>query len=136
VSIASLAPLPGDSAARRAAAVAELELLVDLLDRGLCEPLPLYCKTSAAWAGSPPAKRDAACSKLWDPTSDFGVSEAKEPEHQLVLGGVVPFTDVCLAAPGPGESGDGWVAGEPSRFGRYARRLWGGLLAAEEVSDR
>ncbi len=136
VSIASLPPLPGEPAARRAAALAELELLVDLLDRGLCEPLPLYCKTSAAWAGSPPSKRDAACSKLWDPTSDFGVSEAKEPEHQLVLGGVVPFTDLQLAPPGPDESGDGWVTGETSRFGRFARRLWGGLLTAEEVSDR
>jgi exodeoxyribonuclease V gamma subunit len=136
VSIASLAPLPGDPADRRAAALAELDRLVDLLDRGLCEPLPLYCKTSATWAESPPSKRDSACSKLWDPTSDFGLPEAKEPEHQLVLGGVVPFADLQLAAPGPGESGDGWVAGETSRFGRYARRLWDGLLAAEEVCDR
>jgi exodeoxyribonuclease V gamma subunit len=49
---------------------------------------------------------------------------------------VVPFADLQVAPPGPGESGDGWAAGETSRFGRYARRLWGGLLAAEEVSDR
>jgi exodeoxyribonuclease V gamma subunit len=136
VSIASLSPLPGTPADRRAAALAELERLVDLLDRGLCEPLPLYCKTSAAWAESPPSRRDAACSKLWDPTSDFGVPEAKEPEHQLVLGGVVPFADVQLVPPMAGESGDGWAAGETSRFGRYARRLWDGLLAVEEVCDR
>jgi exodeoxyribonuclease V gamma subunit len=137
VSIARLAPLPGDAATRGAAALAQLELLVDLLDRGLCEPLPLYCKTSAAWAESPPAKRSAACAKLWDPSSsDFGVSEAKEPEHQLVLGGVVPFLDLQSAAPGPDESGDGWAPGETSRFGRYALRLWGGLRAIEEVTDK
>jgi exodeoxyribonuclease V gamma subunit len=137
VSIATLAALPGDPATRRAAAIAQLELLVDLLDRGLCEPLPLYCKTSAAWAEAPPAKRAAACAKLWDPSSsDFGVSEAKEPEHQLVLGGVVPFLDLQGAAPAPDESGDGWAPGETTRFGRYALRLWSGLRAVEAVSDR
>ena len=120
-----------------AAALAQLELLVDLLDRGLCQPLPLYCKTSAAWAESPPAKRSAACAKLWDPSSsDFGVSEAKESEHQLVLGGVVPFLELQSATPGPDESGDGWAPGETSRFGRYALRLWSGLRAVEEVTDR
>ncbi len=136
VSVATLASLPGDAAARRSAALAQLELLVDLLDRGLCEPLPLYCKTSAAWAENPPPKRGGACSKLWDPSSDFGLAEGKEPEHQLVHGGVVLFSDLLRAAPEPGESGSGWAAGETTRFGRYALRLWGGLLDAEEVSDR
>jgi len=136
VSIATLPPLAGDPDQRRAAAVAHLEVLVDLLDRGLCEPLPLYCKTSAAWAETPLAKREAACSKLWEPTSDFGIAEGKEPEHQLVHGGVVPFTDLQQAAPEPGESGDGWAAGEPTRFGRYAVRLWCGLLDIEDVCDR
>jgi exodeoxyribonuclease V gamma subunit len=136
VSVATLAALPGDPAARRAAAVAHLEVLVDLLDRGLCEPLPLYCKTSAAWAENPPAKREGVCSKLWEPSNDFGLAEGKEPEHQLVHGGVVPFLDLHQAAPEPGESGEGWAAGEPTRFGRYALRLWSGLKAAEEVTDR
>ncbi|HEY0397852.1 MAG TPA: exodeoxyribonuclease V subunit gamma [Acidimicrobiia bacterium] len=136
VSVATLAALPGDAAERRAAAVARLEVLVDLLDRGLCEPLPLYCKTSAAWAETPVAKREGACSKLWDPSSDFGIAEGKEPEHQLVHGGVVPFSDLQQAAPEPGESGEGWAAGEPTRFGRYALRLWRGLLDVEQVSDK
>jgi exodeoxyribonuclease V gamma subunit len=136
VSVATLATLPGDAAQRRAAAVARLEVLVDLLDRGLCEPLPLYCKTSAAWAETPVAKREGACSKLWDPSSDFGIAEGKEPEHQLVHGGVVPFSDLQQAAPEPGESGEGWAAGEPTRFGRYALRLWRGLLDVEQVSDK
>ncbi len=136
VSIATLAALPGDGAARRAAAVAQLEVLVDLFDRGLCEPLPLYCKTSAAWAENPPAKREAVSSKLWEPSNDFGLAEGKEPEHQLVHGGVVPFSDLQLAAPEPGESGEGWAAGESTRFGRYAVRLWCGLLDIEDVCDR
>ena len=40
------------------------------------------------------------------------------------------------APPAPGESGDGWAGGETTRFGRFALRLWTGLLAAEEVRDR
>ena len=46
------------------------------------------------------------------------------------------FADLLEAPPGPGESGAGWAAGEPTRFGRYAVRLWSGVLAAEEVRDR
>src|SRR5207253_2677643 len=83
-------PLAADPAARRAEALARLEVLVDLFDRGLCEPLPLYCKTSAAWAENPPAARDKACTGLWEPQNDLGMGENREPEHQLVLGGTVP----------------------------------------------
>jgi exodeoxyribonuclease V gamma subunit len=136
ISIACLGSLAGDAAARRAAALAHLEVLVDLFDRGLCEPLPLYCKTSAAWAENPPAGRDKACAAAWEPQNDLGFGENRDPEHQLVLGGVAPLADLLQASPGPGESGDGWAAGEATRFGRYALRLWTGLLATEEVRDR
>jgi exodeoxyribonuclease V gamma subunit len=136
VSIACLAPLAGDAEGRRAAALAHLEVLIDLFNRGLCEPLPLYCKTSAAWADSPPPQRMQACSAVWEPQNDLGMGENREPEHQLVLGGVVPLNELLAAPPGPGESGDGWAGSEPTRFGRYSQRLWSGLLAAEEVRDR
>jgi exodeoxyribonuclease V gamma subunit len=136
VSIACLRSLAGDPAARRAEALAQLEVLVDLFDRGLCEPLPLYCKTSAAWAENAPAQRDKACSALWEPQNDLGMGENREPEHQLVLGGLTAFADLLQAPPRAGESGDGWAPGEPTRFGRYALRLWSGLLALEEVRDR
>jgi len=96
----------------------------------------LYCKTSAAWAEEPRSKREAVAGKLWEPSNDFGLAEGKEPEHQLVHGGVVPFSDLQQAAPEAGESGDGWAAGEPTRFGRYAVRLWGGLLDVEDVGDK
>jgi len=136
VSIACLGPLAGDAATRQAAAMAHLEVLVDLFDRGLCEPLPLYCKTSAAWAEAAPAQRMQACSGVWEPQNDLGMGENREPEHQLVLGGVAPLGDLLAAFPEPGETGDGWAGGEPTRFGRYALRLWSGLLDAEEVRDR
>jgi exodeoxyribonuclease V gamma subunit len=136
VSVARLRSLAGDGDARRAAALGHLELLVGLFDRGLCEPLPLYCKTSAAWAENAPAQREKTCAALWEPQNDLGMGENREPEHQLVLGGITPFADLLLAAPGSNESGDGWAAGEATRFGRYALRLWAGLLAAEEVRDR
>jgi exodeoxyribonuclease V gamma subunit len=136
VSIACLGPLAGDAATRQAAAMAHLEVLVDLFDRGLCEPLPLYCKTSAAWAESAPAKRMQACSGVWEPQNDLGMGENREPEHQLVLGGVAPLGDLLTAFPEAGETGDGWAGAEPTRFGRYALRLCTGLLLAEEVRDR
>jgi exodeoxyribonuclease V gamma subunit len=136
VSIACLAPLAGDAASRQAAALAHLDVLVDLFDRGLCEPLPLYCKTSAAWADTEPAKRIQACAAVWEPQNDLGMGENREPEHQLVLGGVASFNDLLAPPPAPGESGDGWAGGEQTRFGRYAMRLWSGLRDAEEVRDR
>jgi exodeoxyribonuclease V gamma subunit len=136
VSIARLAPLAGDPADRRATALAHLGSLVELYERGLCEPLPLYCKTSAAWAETPRDKREKTCTGLWEPQNDLGLGENQEPEHQLVLGGAAAFGDLLTTAPGADESGAGWVAGEATRFGRYALRLWHPILAVEEVWDR
>jgi hypothetical protein len=48
----------------------------------------------------------------------------------------VPFARLLDAPPGPGEEGPGWEAAETTRFGRYARRLWSGLLDNEELVDR
>jgi hypothetical protein len=49
---------------------------------------------------------------------------------------VVGF-DAVLAAPArPDEQGTWWDLGEPRRFGRWARRLWDGLLAVEELVER
>jgi exodeoxyribonuclease V gamma subunit len=137
VAVARIAPLAADAAGRRAAALAELAVLVDLYDRGMREPLPLYCNTSAAWVealverGSP----EAAAAKAWESDWDFD-REDKELEHQLVLGGRRPFADVVTVPPRPDEIGDTSDGAETTRFGRYARRLWDGLLSCEELVDQ
>jgi exodeoxyribonuclease V gamma subunit len=139
VTTARIATLGGAPRRRRAAAVEYLDILVDLYRRGLREPLPLYSKTTAAWAEAAyrhvPAERAARAA--W--TSDYGFPrEDQDREHQLVLGGVVGFERMLeeAGAPRPDEAGDGWAGSEPTRLGRLARRLWDGLLDHEALEDR
>jgi hypothetical protein len=53
-----------------------------------------------------------------------------------VLGRQQPFETLLDDGPAADEDGPGWSTAEESRFGRYARRLWDSLLAAEEMTDR
>ena len=91
--------------------------LVALYDRGLCEPLPVYCATSAAYAAAPEDKGIPAARKAWESAKYPG--EGAEPEHRFVLGRVPPFDDVV----------------QDPRFGEYARAMWAGLVAVETVDD-
>jgi exodeoxyribonuclease V gamma subunit len=127
--IRSLAP---DAAGRHAIATAELTHLLDLLRRGLREPLPLASKTSAAWVagGRDPAK---AARQQWEGEWNRP-GECADAEHRLVFGGVIDFDDLLAAAPRADEAGEGWADNEPSRFGRCAHALWDGLLARENVA--
>jgi exodeoxyribonuclease V gamma subunit len=137
ITMARLGPLGPDAATRKAVAETHLHVLVDLFRRGMSEPLPLYLRTSAAWAEAVDGGRDpqAAASSAW--TSQWRMDkEDKDAEHALVLGADVAFDDVLgLGGPPLGDEG-GWEASEPTRFGVYARRLWDGLLAHEQVTDR
>jgi exodeoxyribonuclease V gamma subunit len=111
-----------------------LATLVELYDRGMREPLPLACLSSAAYANAAGAGADGAeaAAKEWE--SGFGRDrEDKEPDHQLVLGGVRTLAEVLAEPPREDEP---WALGEPSRFGAYARRLWAGPLKVEQVIDR
>ncbi|MDQ2897945.1 MAG: exodeoxyribonuclease V subunit gamma, partial [Actinomycetota bacterium] len=111
--------------------------LVDLYDRGMREPLPLFCQTSAAYAQAAHGGQDAelAGRRAWESEWNFD-HEDRELEHQLVLGGELPFSRVLGLAPQAGEDGPDWRHDELTRFGRLARRLWDGLLACEQVSAR
>jgi exodeoxyribonuclease V gamma subunit len=115
-------------------AVSHLVGLIELYDRGMREPLPLACETSAAYAAAVAAGLDAegVAARAWKSAFRYD-KEDRLPEHRLAFGGQVEFAE--LMRPGPRDD-ERWIAGEASRFGQYARRLWDPLLAHEELGDR
>ena len=119
-----------------AAALDHLTVLVDLYDRGMREPAPLYCLTSAAYAAAARSGGDpvAAARAEWD-GSHARPGEAEDADHQLVLG-ALDFDDLLVPRPRPDEQGPWWDPDEPRRLGRWARRLWDGLLQSEQVNER
>lgn len=123
--------LNGTNVDPTSSAAAILDRLVDLYERGMREPLPMYCKTSAEWAAryrtGDGSERNAQ--KAWN--GDLFDGESVEEAHLMVLGGRVPFHSIFEASPRPDERGPGWVDSEPSRFGRLSRRLWDDLLDHE-----
>jgi exodeoxyribonuclease V gamma subunit len=136
VTIARIPPLAPD-AARKQLALADLATLVDLYDRGMREPLPLACMASAAYADAAARGKEAEAAgrKAWESGWNYPKEDA-ELEHQLVLGGVLSFDERAKEQPRPDEVGGEWDETETTRFGRYARRLWHGLLGREAVVDR
>jgi exodeoxyribonuclease V gamma subunit len=118
-------------------ALDHLAVLVDLYDRGMREPAPLYCLTSAAYARAAREGGDpvAAARAEWEGTH-ARPGEADDAEHQLVLGAVLGFDELLVARPQADEHGPLWDAHEPRRLGRWARRLWDGLLEHERVDER
>lgn len=138
VTVARLAVLHPDPDERRAMALTQLESLVDVYDRGMREPLPLPCLAAAAYA-------NAALKATGDPTvAGKGEWESgwqypredREPEHELVLGGVPTFAELLAIEPRPDEAGEGWDERDRTRLGRYALKLWSGLLRCEDLIDR
>ena len=112
-------------------------MLLDLYDRGMREPLPLACEASAAYAQAAAAGEDAeaAARAAWKTTFGYD-KEDRQPEHLLVYGGAIALAETARRGTAPGERREGWDEAETTRFGRYARRLWDGLLGREELSDR
>jgi exodeoxyribonuclease V gamma subunit len=99
-----------------------LDHLMDLLqlyDRGMREPAPLYCLTSAAFAAGENPRQ------VWESGKFPG--EDAEPEHELVFGRV-PFDTITTAAARPDER---WDPDETRRFAQWARRLWDPVLEHE-----
>ena len=90
-------------------------------------------RTSAASARPPRGRGPGAGrARAWESDWNFD-KEDHEPEHVLVLGGVLRSTTL-LAEPPRRRRGLGRRDAE--RLGRYARRLWDGLLAGEQVTTR
>ncbi len=137
ISVARIAPLGRSAAERKVRAERHLELLTDLYRRGMREPLPVYPKTSLAWAEA--ARRGAdpvgAAREAWH--GGYRRSgERDDRRHRLVHGGVVDLDALVAIPPRPDERGEGWAEEEPSRLGRYARRMFDGLLDGVRVEDR
>jgi len=136
VTVARIAPLAGHAAQREVLATAQLATIADLHARGMREPLPLACLSSAAYARAAKIGRDpaAAARRQWESAFRFD-GEDGQPEHALVFG-AASFDELLARRPRADESGDGWDDGDPTRFGRLARRLWSGLLDHEQMTDR
>ena len=115
----------------------QLEVIVDLFDRGMREPLPLFTKTSAAWVTAVQAGWDPVDSARTVWSSDRFDFENMDPEHMLVLDGAVTFGEMLARSgvPRSDEQGLGWVGGHPTRFGVYAHRLWDQVLLHETIVD-
>ncbi len=157
ISVCTLGPLAESGDAVQSSAVKLLDILVDLYQRGMQEPLPLYCATSAAWASA--RRRDdnpyEAARAQWVSSSEGFAGEDAEPEHLAVLGSAVPFEQLLrgragtggtgaggtgaggtgAGETGAGETGAGWAATETTRFGRLAVRLWGPVLRHERTRE-
>ena len=137
VTVSRIPPLGDTPDSRRQAALEQLAVLLDLYDRGMREPLPLACETSAAYAQAVAVGEDgeAAARAAWETVFRYE-KEDRQPEHLLIHGDAVPLARLLAEAPRHDERGDGWEEAEPTRFGRYAMRLWRGLLSVEEIRDQ
>ena len=108
------------------AAVEVLRGLVDLYDAGRREPLPLPVKTSYAWAEARLHNGDAerAAGFRWRTGKYPG--EDQDQAYARVWGNRAPLRTL-LTPPRPGEE----LAGERTRLGAFAARLWLPMLRAE-----
>ena len=135
LSVSTFGPLAGDSPSRQSRALEGLAVLVDLYERGMREPLPIYCATSAAWAeaarrGDDPRREARA---MWASGFDELEGEQAGPEHALVLGPDASFDQLAQLGPEDDEAGPGWAMAEKTRLGRLALRLWGPVLSHEQL---
>src|SRR5262249_47380207 len=111
--VALIPPLAGAEEA-----LAHLATLIDLYDRGMREPLPLACDSSAAYAQAASSGDDPelAAQRQWETAFRYD-KEDRQPEHLLVFGGPLAFTELVGEAPRADELGTSWPVSETHRFG-------------------
>jgi exodeoxyribonuclease V gamma subunit len=107
------------------------DLLLDLVEvwqRGLREPLPLFAKSSPEWVSAVDRGKDplVAASYKWN-GNDSMDGEGADPAHVRVFGDGVSL-ERLLGVPRPEED---WND-EPTRLGRYAMHVWRPLLRHEK----
>ena len=140
MAVAAVGPLASDPQARRDVARAIWPCSWSLFCRGMREPLPLFCKTSAAYAadralGREPGEAAQAARKEWESRADRD-NENRDKELRFVLGEELSFAEM-VALTGVAVGGDVELhPPEPHRFGVYARTLWDGLLEFERLRLR
>jgi exodeoxyribonuclease V gamma subunit len=139
VAVARFGPLGPDAATRKGVAETHLRTVVDLFRRGMREPLPLYCKTSEAYAAARKAGADDVddrARKRWETSQRERPNEDGDAEHLFVLGKLSFKELVAQSGPLDEDECDWLVPPETSRFCLYARLLWGGLLEHETLHGR
>lgn len=109
--------------------VGVLRTLVDLRDRGLREPLPLFPSASAVYvergtAGAPAQQALEAARSEFE--GDYGDGKDRSIRYAL---GENAFDDAL----GPPQGGEAEFSRAGTRFGALAARLWVPILAHEEV---
>ncbi|MEA2294420.1 MAG: exodeoxyribonuclease gamma subunit [Solirubrobacteraceae bacterium] len=104
--------------------------LVDLRDRGLREPLPIACKTSAAYVEAIERGEDPADGAASEWTSAWNFDREDRDDAHLLVWGELTVQELLQQPPTAEEAA--WEPGERSRFGIYARRLWVPLIGAEQ----
>jgi exodeoxyribonuclease V gamma subunit len=140
VAVSRMGPLGPDPVTRKRLAEKHLVTIAGLFKLGMSEPLPLYCKTSAAYAAAREVGADDAdevAKKTWETTQRERTNEDRDPEHVFVLGEGLSFRDLVTLSGRP--DNDGFTRLHPpetSCFGLYARQLWSGLLEHEVLSKR
>ena len=141
VALATIGPLAQDPQARREIAQTHLAGLVEIYRRGMREPLPIFCKTSAAYAADRALGKEAseaalAARKEWESGTDWD-KENRAKEQLFLLGEELSLPEMLTRTGVPASAeGEELDPSEPHRFGVYSRLVWDGVLAFERLQLR
>jgi exodeoxyribonuclease V gamma subunit len=131
VAVCRLGPLGDDVDTRRKQAASRLATLLDLYDRGLQAPAPLYGDTSMQMArGVRTGRGPWGAASNWQTSNTGFPNDDVDPCHVAVLGRVATFDELMEPPPAHDEDGPGWPDCQ-ERAVAWARRLWDPILDVE-----